>query len=161
MYKRTGRYLYNNSDALPDSTMDLMEPYQYEQLEAFKPEYLSGFMAERYNYAAEEMQVRSRQKMEEDTVNLVKQSVTGYGSVTDCEKNLKVNSLKANYGLLPVWKYGYQYQGKDYPFYINGQTAKIIGKVPISARKVWAYGATLWGVLTGILLFAYYAFMML
>ena len=146
---------------MPDEIMDLMEPYRYDQLEAFRPEYLSGFQAERYNYAAEEMKVRSRQKMEEDTINLVKNSVTGYGSVSDREKSLKVNGLKANYGLLPVWKYGYQYKNKDYPFYINGQTAKIVGKVPVSAGKVWAYGATLWGVLTGILLFAYYGFMML
>ena len=43
-----------------------------------------------------------------------------------------------------------------YPFYINGQTGKIVGKVPVSKQKVWVYGATLWGVLTfGILLVGY------
>ncbi len=146
---------------MPDEIMDLMEPYEYSGLESFRPEYLSGFSAERYNYAAEEMQVRSRQKMEEDTVSLVRQSIAGYGSISDSEKSLKVNGLRAHYGLLPVWKYGYQYKSKDYPFYINGQTAKIVGKVPVSSAKVWAYGATLFGVLTGILLFAYYGFMML
>ncbi len=146
---------------MPDDVMDLMEPYDYGQLEPFKPEYMSGFHGERYNYAAEEMQVRSRQKMEEDTVSLVRQSVSGYNSVSDREKSLRVNSLKANYGLLPVWKYNYQYKNKDYPFYINGQTAKIVGRVPVSKAKVWAYGTTLFGVLTGILLFAYYGFMML
>ena len=87
--------------------------------------------------------------------------MSGYNSVSDREKSLRVNSLKANYGLLPVWKYNYQYKNKDYPFYINGQTAKIVGRVPVSKAKVWAYGTTLFGVLTGILLFAYYGFMML
>lgn len=149
------------SQKMPDDIMDLMEPYQYDQLQPFSPEFMSGFMGEKYNMPAEAIEDRAKRKMETDTAALVKQSVTGYGSVADKEKNLKINRRKASYGLLPVWKYGYRYRDKDYPFYINGQTAKIVGKVPVSAGKVWAYGATLWAVLTAILILGYYGIMML
>ncbi|MBO4514541.1 MAG: hypothetical protein J5721_02590 [Lachnospiraceae bacterium] len=40
---------------MPDSVMDLMEPYDYSKLTEFKPEYLSGFNAEYYNMPAEEI----------------------------------------------------------------------------------------------------------
>lgn len=149
------------SNKMPDDIMDLMEPYQYDQLQPFSPEFMSGFMGEKYNMPAEDTENRAKQKMETDTVNLVKQSVTGYGSVLDKDRNLKINHRKVSFCMLPVWKYGYRYKDKDYPFYINGQTAKIVGKVPVSAGKVWAYGATLWAVLTAILILGYYGIMML
>ena len=146
---------------MPDDVMDLMEPYNYEQMEPFKPEYMSGFMGEKFSVVPKEAEVRTRKKMEEDTVSLVKQTVSGYGSLSERERHLSVKEQRANMGLLPVWKYEYRYRDKAYPFYINGQTAKIVGKVPVSARKVWAYGATLWAVLTVILICGYYGIMML
>jgi hypothetical protein len=51
---------------------------------------------------------------------------------------------------MPVWQYVYQYKNKDYPFYVNGETGKIIGTVPLSKGKVWAYSLTLWVLLTVI-----------
>lgn len=61
------------------------------------------------------------------------------------------NDSAARYGLLPVWKYIYSYKGKEYPFYVNGQTGKLVGTAPISSKKVWAYAGTLWVCLTIIL----------
>ena len=66
-------------------------------------------------------------------------------------KTLKLTSKAENYALLPVWIYSYHYKDKVYPFHVNGQTGKIVGKVPISARKVVGYGITLWGILTAIM----------
>ena len=37
------------SVGMPDDVMDLMEPFDYKELQEFKPEYLSGFHSERYN----------------------------------------------------------------------------------------------------------------
>jgi hypothetical protein len=53
--------------------------------------------------------------------------------------------------LLPVWKYDYTYKGKEYPFYVNGQTGKLVGTAPISKAKVWAYAGTLGVTLAAIL----------
>ena len=66
-------------------------------------------------------------------------------------ENISVTDSSVNYGLLPVWKYDYTYKGRDYPFYVNGQTGKLVGIAPISKAKVWAYAGTLGVVLTAIL----------
>ncbi len=136
---------------MPDEVMDLMEPYRYDQLQPFAPEFLSGFKGERYNMPAEQIEDRAQGKMEEDTHKLLSSTITGYSSVLNQGHNIRINSSQTRYGLLPVWVYSYQYKDQNYPFYINGQTAKIVGKVPISKAKVWVYGATLWAVLTAIL----------
>ncbi len=141
------------SEQMPDDIMDLMEPYRYEQMEAFKPEYLSGFYGEKYNMAAVEAEGRARKKMEDDVKEMLKASYAGYRSMRVNRQNIDLHEIKAEYGLLPVWKYIYHYKEKDYPFYVNGQTGKIVGTAPLSKAKVWAYAGTIWGCLTVILVF--------
>ncbi|MCM1186823.1 MAG: hypothetical protein NC251_01550 [Lachnoclostridium sp.] len=133
---------------MPDDIMDLMEPYQYQQLEAFKPEYMSGFYAEKYNMTADNVEERARKKMDEDAWVMLRSSYSGYASVRPIRQNIQVRDSHIQYGLLPVWKYNYHYKDKDYPFYVNGQTGKIVGTAPFSKAKVWAYSGTLWACLT-------------
>lgn len=142
--------------AMPDSTMDLLEPYDYSQLCDFKPEYMSGFNGEKYNMVSDLVEVRAKTKMSDDLDSMLKASYHGYNSVRTKIKDVNVNHQEANFGLLPVWKYVYGYKGEFYPFYVNGQTGKIVGKAPISKVKIWAYAATLWGCLMAMLLMITY-----
>ncbi|MBR1772112.1 MAG: hypothetical protein IJ747_08800 [Lachnospiraceae bacterium] len=135
---------------MPDPVMDLMEPYDYQELSDFDPKYLSGFYAERFNLTAEQLKARADQKMRADTAELLKAEVSGYSGVTEKENVSCIRREEASYGLLPVWKYNYTYNGQDYPFYVNGQTGKIVGTVPLSTKKVWAYAGTLWACLAAI-----------
>ena len=163
-YTETSYYnIFRNMDAdfenipvdasvdMPDDVMDLMEPYNYSELMPFKPEYLSGFYAEKYNMTADIAQNRAKQKMNEDVGQMLSQSYSGYSHVTVRKNNIQVKREENRYGLLPVWKYIYRYQDKDYPFYVNGQNGKIVGAAPISKKKVWSYAGTLWLCLTLIL----------
>lgn len=136
---------------MPDSIMDLMEPFDYSKLTDFKPEYLSGFQSEYYNMPAEEIEGRARKKMEDDANAILRSSISGYASVIKNSQSISVMDRKTNYGLMPVWKYIYQYKDKEYPFYVNGETGKIIGNAPLSKGKVWGYSLTLWFLLTVIL----------
>lgn len=138
------------SEAMPDDVMDLMEPYDYKQMTAFEPKYMSGFFAEKYNMNGNEVQGRAQQKMTEDVNALIKNEISGYNSVRQQRNDISIRRADQKYGLLPVWKYIYQYKGQEYPFYVNGQTGKIVGTVPLSAKKVWAYAGTIWGCLTVI-----------
>lgn len=137
---------------MPDDVMDLMEPYGYDQLEAFKPEYLSGFFSEKYNMESGEIVSRARAKAESDAQELLQREITGYGSVRPIHNAKTVRRASHEYGLLPVWRYLYQYKGEDYPFYVNGQTGKVVGKAPFSVAKEWVYAGTLWACLFVILL---------
>ena len=136
---------------MPDGIMDLMEPYDYTKLEDFQPEFLSGFQAEYYNMPADEVEGRAKKKMEDDAVSILKSSISGYVSLTNGNQTIRVLNRNTDYGLMPVWQYVYQYKDKFYPFYVNGETGKIIGTVPLSKGKVWAYSATLWILLTIIM----------
>ena len=51
---------------------------------------------------------------------------------------------------MPVWQYLYRYRGKTYQFHVNGQTGKVIGKTPVSIGKVFAYGASVFAIVTVI-----------
>ncbi|MGN0386145.1 MAG: hypothetical protein ACI4EX_09700 [Lachnospiraceae bacterium] len=129
---------------MPDSTMDLMEPFHYGNLEEFKDCYLSGFQAEMYNMGVDELEERAVCKAKGDAESIMKSSISGYtGLVNDPSNKVIVERTDSKYALLPVWNYQYVYKNQNYPFYINGQTGKVVGKIPLSAKKVWAYGGTL------------------
>lgn len=137
---------------MPDDVMDLMQPYNYKEMVDFYPKYLSGFYAEKYNMTGNEVESRARKQMSEDASALAKSQVAGYSSVRQVNNNITVNRAEQKYGFLPVWKYMYTYKDKEYPFYVNGQTGKIVGIVPTSKSKVLAYAGTLWACLFIILM---------
>ena len=137
---------------MPDNIMDLMEPYQYNEMVDFAPEYMSGFGGEKYNMAASLVENRAETKMRGSAESILMNSISGYARVNQMQKDVTAQNTASRYCLLPIWKYIYKYNDVLYPFYVNGQTGKIVGKVPISAKKVWAYGLTLWGALTLIIL---------
>lgn len=140
------------SEAMPDAIMDLMEPYDYGALEAFKADYMSGFTAEYYNTGDVQSEPRAVNKAKQDAESILKQSINRYTGLKSTQNNQVTLSRKeVNYALLPVWIYKYKYKEKDYIFHVNGQTGKVVGEVPISQGKVWGYGATLFGSLFAIL----------
>ena len=132
---------------MPDDTMDLMEPFDYQQLEGFTEEYMSGFYGEIYNMGAAELEGRAKEKEERDADSLLKESVSGYTTLVQERKRLELNRGSVHYALLPVWRYRYRYQDVEYEFYVNGQTGKITGTTPVSKKKAAAYSVTVFAVL--------------
>lgn len=139
------------SQQMPDDVMDLIAPFQYKQLIAFEPKYMSGFYGEKYNMSSGVVENRARALMQEDAAKILRESYAGYNAVRTMKQDILVKDSKTTYGLLPVWRYIYQYKGQEYPFYVNGQTGKIVGMAPVSGAKVWAYAGTLWACITAIL----------
>ena len=141
------------SEAMPDDAMELMEPYDYKALEAFREEYMSGFFAERYNTDALVSEPGAMAKTKRNTETILRQSITGYTGLQSMHgSQITLNRTDTNYALLPVWIYDYKYKNKDYRFHVNGQTGKLVGKVPVSVQKVWGYGATVFCSVFAILM---------
>lgn len=139
------------SEEMPDDVMDLVEPFDYGQMIDFTPEYMSGFSAEKYNMTSDVVENRAHKKMSDDAKALLNSSYSGYVSVNVLRQDLQLRDKNADYGLLPVWKYIYKYKESAYPFYVNGQTGKIVGNPPTSEKKVWAYTGTLWACMAAII----------
>lgn len=136
------------SNAMPDDSMDLMEPYDYKGMVDFREPNLSGFCAEMYNQSNDELYPRAEAKAKEDTSAMMKNSIEGYTTVHTITENIGVNRKGDKYALLPVWQYVYSYKNKMYTYFINGQTGKLVGEAPVSKAKVVAFGTTLWALLT-------------
>lgn len=154
-YTETSYYLLNrNMDidfrripvdaslAMEDDVMDLMEPYQYQDLTAFDPKYMSGFFGEVYNEDAAALEPRAAEKVKADSEQLLNASMTGYSSIVPAVKKLTTSNITGEYSLLPVWMYLFKYHDKVYKYHVNGQTGKVIGETPVSKGKVWGYSIT-------------------
>ncbi|MCR4690072.1 MAG: hypothetical protein K5739_01835 [Lachnospiraceae bacterium] len=145
----------------PDEIMDLMEPYDYSQMESFDPKFLSGFLAEQYNMESEELLPRVQIKGRDDAKSITEKTITGYTSMTNRVDQSSFRQRETTYAMLPVWTYFYKYKDKTLPFYINGQTGKLVGQPPISGLKVLIYSGTvfagmiallsMWNILLGML----------
>ncbi len=73
------------------------------------------------------------------------QSIAGYATLTPEYRNMNVDQKAVDYALMPVWVYEYEYGGETYIFYVNGQTGKIVGKMPLSKPKMIGYSASVFG----------------
>lgn len=138
------------SYAMEDGTMDLMEPYDYRQLQGFDPKYMSGFYGEVYNQEAPELESRAREKSRSASEELMQGSFLEYNTVRPFRKDLNLKGTGTHYALMPVWQYLYRYKGKVYQYHVNGQTGKVIGTTPVSMAKVLSYSASVFAVVTAV-----------
>lgn len=136
------------SDYMADNVMDLMEPFNYKELEGFQPKFMSGFFGEKYNRSADELAPRAKEKVERDSDTLLTNTLTGYNSFIGEQKTIATNRKGNIYALLPVWEYIFSYGGQEFKFHVNGQTGKVLGKTPVSKCKVVLFGATWFGLVT-------------
>ncbi|MDE6210059.1 MAG: hypothetical protein K2M73_10375 [Lachnospiraceae bacterium] len=135
------------SEKMPDSVMDKLEPFNYNELRKFEMPYLSGYSSEKYNYTKEEMNYRAESRARGYAFTECRNSIIGYSSVNVVHSNARLQRLGATYSLLPVWILNYVFKGKQYMFAMNGQTGKIVGELPISKGKAAAWFG---GVFAGV-----------
>jgi hypothetical protein len=99
-------------------------------LRDFDTKFLSGFQAENYDIAAEEL----LRKIFLRVKDFVKGSCgEDHNAFMD---NSTYETPSAEYVFMPVWFLNYVYHGKTYTFALNGQTGKVAGEYPISRLKV-------------------------
>ena len=65
----------------------------------------------------------------------MRDTVTGYTSVTERSRNISTQGGKVTPVLMPVWLITTEKEGKTYTFAINGQTGRLAGELPVDKRK--------------------------
>ncbi|QNM06734.1 hypothetical protein [Qiania dongpingensis] len=127
------------SEKMDDASMDLLEPFDYKELKPFDVSYLSGYTAESYSLTEENMEERGKKRIREYADAATKNIITGYDKVEITERTMQIDEIGAEYVLLPVWVLNYSYKGKNQQFFINGQTGKVVGSLPVSKAKkrIW------------------------
>lgn len=134
---------------MDDRFMDRLEPYRYDGLKAFKPAYLAGFLAEKYQLTDNELLDRAKSKIRGYIESAIRSSFSGYATVTRTSEDIDTRNVKSRYVLLPVWLVVYDYDNFKHNFVMNGQTGKIVGKPPLSRAKIAAWFG---GIAAGTLL---------
>ncbi|MDD5018591.1 MAG: hypothetical protein PHO15_10905, partial [Eubacteriales bacterium] len=68
-----------------------------------------------------------------DIKAIIKRGCDVVGTVNVCTN---YTDIKYKHMLLPVWISSYQFRGKVYNFFVNGQTGEVQGSSPKSALKI-------------------------
>ncbi len=145
------------SSKMPDTHMDAIEPYDYSELVPFSTAYLPGFLADKYDMDSESCKERIEKRAANTATDLIRQDVYGYASCTPTGSRVNIRRKKVSYVLLPVWMLSTKWNGNNYMFAMNGQTGKLIGDLPVSMGRYWAWFAgislPLMALLGGLLYF--------
>ena len=140
---RTVKAAYENvpadaSEAFPDENMHLLEPFDYSKLVSFTLPYMAGFTADTYDYSAADLNDKMRALIEQEMVEDARGTITDYETVNITNHTVQFTAQSAQYAYLPVWTLVFEYMGKKYPLYMNGESGEIDGTVPYSKLKALA-----------------------
>ncbi len=127
--------LINASEQINKHIIIKLEPFNLNELVQYKPEFLSGFLAERYS-----VDLKSGWKLAEETIEsdlrFQIQRQIGGDEVRSLRVSTAYDAIKFKHILLPIWISAYMYKRKVYRFMINGQTGEVDGESPVSIIKV-------------------------
>ncbi|MBO4411585.1 MAG: hypothetical protein J5794_05315 [Lachnospiraceae bacterium] len=141
------RVPFNAEETVPHEVMEVLEPFDYTTLTEFALPYLSGYLAEKYHFSAAELSEKVKEALKEDMIAVSKDQITDFDKLEVRSDNVQFFTDSVEYVMLPVWMLNYQYGAKKYPLFMNGQTGKIHGKLPVSVGKV----ALLFGIVFAVI----------
>ncbi len=126
--------------ALAKSNKVLVEsvyPFDFNTSIKFDSSYLSGFVAEKKDIEKEELMSSIEDDVYKYSTRVVEKSMTGE-RVRVVNNDFRVQRGSFEYAMLPVWAISYNDKDSDkhYFFSVNGQTGKVVGKLPIVMSKL-------------------------
>lgn len=121
------------------SILRKLEPFNTEDNKGYKPEYIAGFVAERYSLGLKDAWKKAMSSIKETLRGNISHEIE-MEHHADRVRNLNLNTDFSNitykYLLLPIWVSNFKYNDKVYQFMVNGQTGKVAGKTPLSIPKI-------------------------
>ncbi|MCL2244841.1 MAG: hypothetical protein FWC03_10315 [Treponema sp.] len=137
----------DGSEKMDDSYMDAIEPFNYADIKDFQTAYLSGYIAEKYDVDADNCKERAGQRIKKTLETEFARSVSGYSSAAVESSTVDVEGGKVSYSLFPTWILNTKYKNENYMFLMNGQSGRLVGKLPSDPGKIWKYRLMYTGIL--------------
>jgi hypothetical protein len=124
------------SKGVEASLLRKIEPFPTQtDLKTYDPGFLSGWIVEQYQIDLATAASESRGTMQGEMENLCSAAVPG-----DTHRSLDVHSHFSNqtfkHILVPIWIVAYTYGAQSYQIVVNGYTAAIAGRHPLSWMKI-------------------------
>ena len=150
---RDGEFVFHHvpvdgSQKMSDEYMEAIAPFDYTQMIDFETAYLSGYVADKYDVEADVATPRVTERIKNTTTDILRP--TGYNSCILEHSSLNLTRNDIKYALLPVWMLNTKYNGETYTFAMNGQTGKLVGKLPIDKKKAYGYFGAICGGISAI-----------
>lgn len=127
--------------------------WNLEELAGFNSKYLSGFVTEKYTISLREGHHRSFQTAKDIAYNIIRRDIGG-----DTQRihhaDIKLSDETFKHILLPMYISAYRFGGREYHFYINGQSGQISGTRPYSFWKIFFLALFIIVVIALIAIFA-------
>lgn len=139
------------STKMPESHMDAIEPYDYSELKAFSTAYLPGFLADKYDVQNTVCYNHAGERCKNSAISAMRNAVSGYDTCNVTGARVNLTRTGTGYALLPVWLLHTKWNGENYLFAMNGQTGKLVGDLPVSMGKFWAFFAGIFASLAALL----------
>ncbi|MBX2846387.1 MAG: hypothetical protein KTR13_09250 [Saprospiraceae bacterium] len=109
--------------------------WNLDKLQPFTNDFLSGFVTEKYTVSLEQGHLLSQEEAERIADRWSRHDIGGDEQRVHTI-NMKLSEETFKHVLLPVYISAYRFKGKEYNFFINGETGKIAGKRPYSPWKI-------------------------
>lgn len=149
----------DGASKMPDAHMDAIEPFDYQELKPFSLSYLPGYLADKYDVSAEECAMRMEERCRSSAVSAMRNTVIGYESCIPVREDVTIQHNDVQYALLPVWLLSTKWKDQNYLFAMNGQTGKLIGDLPISWPRFFAWFGGIFAASAAIMSLIRFVFM--
>ena len=116
-----------------------VEPFDTKDNKAYKPEYLAGFLAERYSIGLKDAWEKAKEFIRTRLKSAIESRIRSQyhaDHVRHFSGETQFSNITYKYLMLPVWLSAFKYKDKTYQFVVNGQSGKVGGKYPISPLRV-------------------------
>jgi Zn finger protein HypA/HybF involved in hydrogenase expression len=127
--------LVGASSKVDQSVLNKVDDFHLDALVSYKPDFLSGFFAERYSIPLEEGWTEGKSIIDRILESEITSEVGG-DTIRMLDVQSHYDDLNFKHVLLPLWISSYVYNGKTYNFMINGQTGTVQGAYPKSPIKI-------------------------
>ena len=124
--------------SMDNTLMDSIEPFDFTQMKSFNPAYLAGFYTQRWDDDSSTNEPRAKGRAKSALLQQAMASAGSFDQTTVQSENFSWSDDKVESAMIPVWMMYTEYQGKNYIFGMNGQTGKLMGKIPKSAGRILA-----------------------
>ena len=141
---RAGNLAFENvpvdgSEKMDDTLMESIEPYNIEDGVDFRTDYLSGYLADKYDVDAQGAIERANERIRKSTEDAFAATVHNFSTVVPEDTNIQLQNGRARYALYPVWILNTRWNDQTFTFAINGQTGKIAGDLPLDKGAYWKW----------------------
>lgn len=116
-----------------------LEPFDTANNKAYKPEYIAGFVAERYSLGLKDAWGKAKLSIHHKLMRHIESDIRQEhhaDHVRNVQMSTDFSNITYKYLLLPIWVSNFKYNDKVYQFMVNGQTGKVSGKAPLSIPKI-------------------------